>query len=246
MHLAASECSQAFCHCSSYGEHFSLGCWGTPDAFVLRLFSSCVKSVEDKDLSVEGWIHSVGHTANISILQAPTVEKQTNAFCSHSPHRWSCGGKLAGETLIISSRFDLTTLTSELWLWQAPKWWKKSMLGTWGQFLHLCTFSQKRRMKTDPNKAGHASSPSSLDYSEWKHNDVASLTTLIVLQRDTLTPGINCLPENGAKDLKCARAQTPLDLLTSKNQDICQTTGCPKLPTYRTAVTKSEGWDLSV
>lgn len=157
------------------------------------------------------------------------------------------GGKLAGETLIISSPFDLTTFTSELQPWQAPKWWKKkNMLGTWGQFLHLCAFSRKRRMKTDPNKAGHASSPSSLDCSEWKHNDVASLTTLIVFQRDTLTPGINCLPENGAKDLKCARAQTPLDLLTSTNQDICQTTGRPKLPTYRTAVTKSEGWDLSV
>lgn len=243
MHLAASECSQAFRHCSSYGEHFSLGCRGTPDAFVLRLFSSCVKSVEDKDLSVEGWIHSVGHTANSSILQAPTVEKQTNAFCSHSPHRWSCGGKLAGETLIISSRFDLTTLTSELWPWQAPKWWrKKKTCWELEDNSYTCALSPKREeWKQNPNKVGHASSPSSLDYSEWKHNDVASLTTLIVLQRDTLTPGINCLPENGAKDLKCARAQTPLDLLTSKNQDICQTTGCPKLPTYRTAVTKSEG-----
>lgn len=101
-------------------------------------------------------------------------------------------------------------------------------------------------MKTDPDKARHASSPSSLDYSEWKHNDVASLTTLIVLQRDTLTPGINCLPENGAKDLKCARAQTPLDLLNLKEPRHLSNNWMSKLPTYGTAVTKSEGLDFTV
>lgn len=47
-HLAASQRSQAVCQGSSYGEHFSLVSWGTPDAFVLRLFSSCVKAPRTK------------------------------------------------------------------------------------------------------------------------------------------------------------------------------------------------------
>lgn len=54
------------------------------------------------------------------------------------------GGKLAGETLIISSRFDLTTLTSELRPWQAPKWWKKKTCWELEDNSYTCALSPKR------------------------------------------------------------------------------------------------------
>lgn len=57
-----SKCSQAVWPGSSYGEHFSLGRWGTPNPFVLWLFSSCVEAQGTKTylwrVEYSRWAHS--------------------------------------------------------------------------------------------------------------------------------------------------------------------------------------------
>lgn len=89
-HLAASQWSQAVWQGSSYGEHFSLVCWGTPDAFVLRLFSSCVKALRTKAylwrVEYTQWAHSQQPTAQPYRL--PQL-KSGLIYSTLTPDRWS-------------------------------------------------------------------------------------------------------------------------------------------------------------